>query len=367
VKMLRVSNKTQLTQTLIGITLSLMLLFSCAITGFPVYASSPFSEVPRDHWSYDALERLFAKGLINDPVGNELVELGYSVSRYEMAIWTADALDTMSNYPQIEGNRTLVLNTISGSQLVQVNKLAAQHNLVYPNRSLSDDDIQLLDRLVVFLADQLRGFGYYVPYADEAWMTAAGLTTTSPSNMQTAFHVGGSVLTLGPTLELGATHQTSSDIWRASTYAVGDTSSIPVGLGFSLQLGGLLFSAERGLVTGEKGNTETTALGLRYRVSNMDFQVEYASEVGYSTQDLIGRSSTTASFEYKIAPETLASAGLSVSNDSTQTSTDFGLRYKIQDASVSLGYRLVDYSKGQPVNHANTYNNVATAEFSISF
>lgn len=367
--MLGVSIKVRTITRLLGSALILTLLLCGVLTSIPAYATSPFSEVPRDHWSYSALERLFATGLVDDPVGRELFELGYRVSRYEMAVWTAAALKTMANYPQVDGNRTLVLNTIMGRQLVQVNKLAAQHNQLFPERSLSEEDIQLLDRLVVFLADQLREFGYYVPYVDNAWMANAELTTTNPNSYstQTAFNVGGGVLTLGPTVELGASHQNASDIWRVSTHPSGEAPTVPVGLGFSLQLGGLLFSAEKGLVAGEFGSTETTALGLRYSVSNMDFQVEYASEVGYSTQELTGRRSATASLEYKIAPETLASAGLTVSNDQTQTSTDFGLRYKIQDASVSLGYRLVDYSKGQPVNHPNTYNNVATAEFSISF
>jgi hypothetical protein len=367
VKVLGASKQVRTTIKPPGMALLFTLLLCVVLTSITAYATSPFSEVPRDHWSYNALDRLFAAGLVNDPVGRELFELGYRVSRYEMAVWTAAALDTMSHYPLVEGNKTLVLNSIMGRRLVQVGKLAAQHNQLYPDRPLSEEDIQLLDRLVGFLADQLSEFGYYVPYADSAWAAAADLTATNANTTQTAFSVGGGVFTLGPTVDLGSVHQNASDIWRASSYTGGDTSTVPVGLGFSLQLGGLLFSAEKGLIAGENGNTETTALGLRYSVSNMGFQVGYASEVGYSSQDLTGRHLATASFEYEIAPETLASAGLTVSNDQTQKSTDFGLRYRIQDASVSLGYRLVDYSKGQPVNHNSTYDNVATAEFSISF
>jgi hypothetical protein len=103
----------------------------------------------------------------------------------------------------------------------------------------------------------------------------------------------------------------------------------------------------------------------------MDIQVGYASEVGLgkSSQNNGGRSMASAGLEYTIAPASWAGAGFTLSNNQTSkvTSADLGLRFKQQDTSVSLGYRLVDLSKAQPQGKPDAYHNLATAEFSISF
>jgi polyhydroxyalkanoate synthesis regulator phasin len=74
----------------ITITIALMLVVALAM---PVFGAS-FSDVPSDHWSYDAINKLVAAGIVEGyPDGEFKGE--QSMTRYEMAVMVSRALDNI--------------------------------------------------------------------------------------------------------------------------------------------------------------------------------------------------------------------------------------------------------------------------------
>lgn len=69
--------------------LSMALLVGAASTSFA--AVNPFSDVPTDHWAYDAVSRLAADGVI-EGYGDTSFQGGKNITRYEMAQMVAKAM-----------------------------------------------------------------------------------------------------------------------------------------------------------------------------------------------------------------------------------------------------------------------------------
>ena len=87
--------------------LTTALVVGAASTTFA--ASNPFSDVPADHWAYDAVSQLAADGII-DGYGDSTFKGNRNITRYEMAQMVAKAM---------------AKNT-SGADKALVDKLAAE-------------------------------------------------------------------------------------------------------------------------------------------------------------------------------------------------------------------------------------------------
>ena len=69
--------------------LSAALVIGAASTTFA--AANPFSDVPRDHWAYDAVSQLAADGVV-EGYGDGTYRGDRNITRYEMAQMTAKAM-----------------------------------------------------------------------------------------------------------------------------------------------------------------------------------------------------------------------------------------------------------------------------------
>ena len=73
-------------------------------------AANPFSDVPADHWAYDAISQLAADGVI-DGYGDGTYRGDRSITRYEMAQLVA---------------RAMAKNDVSAATKAMIDKLAAE-------------------------------------------------------------------------------------------------------------------------------------------------------------------------------------------------------------------------------------------------
>ena len=70
-------------------TLAAALVIGAASTAFA--AANPFSDVPSDHWAYDAVSQLAADGVI-EGYGDDTFRGDREITRYEMAQMVARAM-----------------------------------------------------------------------------------------------------------------------------------------------------------------------------------------------------------------------------------------------------------------------------------
>lgn len=75
--------------------LSLLIALSQILICCPVYASDVFEEVSYGHWSYQAVDRLARRGVIEDYQAG-LFNAAKTVTRYEMALYIAELLTDMN-------------------------------------------------------------------------------------------------------------------------------------------------------------------------------------------------------------------------------------------------------------------------------
>ena len=71
-------------------TVSFLLLSSVNIS-MTAAAANPFSDVPTDHWAYDAIAKLAADGIV-DGYGDTTFKGSHAITRYEMAQMIARAM-----------------------------------------------------------------------------------------------------------------------------------------------------------------------------------------------------------------------------------------------------------------------------------
>lgn len=79
-------------------------------TGIAFAAANPFSDVPADHWAYEAVTQLAAEGVI-EGYGDSTFRGGRSITRYEMAQMVA---------------RAMARNDVSAADKAVIDKLAAE-------------------------------------------------------------------------------------------------------------------------------------------------------------------------------------------------------------------------------------------------
>ncbi|WP_294149748.1 S-layer homology domain-containing protein, partial [uncultured Selenomonas sp.] len=88
--------------------LTTALVVGAASTTFA--ASNPFSDVPADHWAYDAVSQLAADGVI-EGYGDSTFQGNKNITRYEMAQMVAKAM---------------AKKDVSGADKAMIDKLAAE-------------------------------------------------------------------------------------------------------------------------------------------------------------------------------------------------------------------------------------------------
>lgn len=81
----------------------------CAASLPAFAAQNPFSDVPADHWSYDALSQLTQDGII-EGYGDGTFRGQQPITRYEMAQMVAKA---MANHPNVTGNDKALLDKLT--------------------------------------------------------------------------------------------------------------------------------------------------------------------------------------------------------------------------------------------------------------
>ncbi|MFP4197976.1 MAG: S-layer homology domain-containing protein, partial [Halanaerobium sp.] len=74
------------------ITIALLLVVAFAMPAF----GQSFSDVPSDHWSYDAINKLVAAGIVEGYPDGEY-KGDENMTRYEMAVMVSRALDNIAD------------------------------------------------------------------------------------------------------------------------------------------------------------------------------------------------------------------------------------------------------------------------------
>lgn len=131
--------QVQITARFLVLMLGFSLLFSVSLLSG--VTAAPFADVPSDHWAYDAVAQLLAKGLVNGYPPDNPSALpsasyggGRAASRYEMAVVTAGILSR--------------LESLKGQ--------------------VTGEDLELLRKLVNELRDELDSLGVRLKNAEEA-------------------------------------------------------------------------------------------------------------------------------------------------------------------------------------------------------
>jgi hypothetical protein len=362
------------------------LFFICMVFALPGFGASPFSSLPANHWSYQSIERLFTAGLVEVDAGS-LERVGYNVSRYEMAVWVAEALGKLQWSAGEQAGQALELETL----VAGYNQRSAKGQ-----PRISADDMRALADLVSFLRAELEGLGYVLSPIPQKGVAPARVAGTPVAGDMLAIGVpGAGVLKVGPATQvLGGAHLLPGSapgtvafpgrsLTGDSPVAGGGGSNTAgggvgvgagqagLGLGLALELGDVLVTAGRSASAGGGDVASTKALGLNWRLQNVNIQVGFTAQGPAAQMDAAAgtRRIASAGVEYMVAPTSKASAGFSFSDDTgTQTtSTGIGLRYNQKDAAVTLGYSLVDVPAAALGSEQEKRANVATAEFSIRF
>ena len=110
--------------------LALVAVFALVAFAAPAFAANPFVDVPMNHWAYDAISQLAAKGIIQGyPDGT--YRGNHPMTRYEMSMLVARALATVDM------------------------------------EKASKEDVEMLKKLVVEFKDELEALGVRVDALDE--------------------------------------------------------------------------------------------------------------------------------------------------------------------------------------------------------
>ncbi|PTX15786.1 S-layer homology domain-containing protein [Halanaerobium congolense] len=127
------------------ITIALMLVVALAMPAF----GASFSDVPSDHWSYNAINKLVAAGIVEGyPDGEFKGE--QSMTRYEMAVMVSRALDNIVDEMEAMGQG---LTTGQAEDVTAIVKSLMEKNT---NETLSDAQAEEVADIVDALTFELR-------------------------------------------------------------------------------------------------------------------------------------------------------------------------------------------------------------------
>ena len=110
--------------------LTTALVVGAASTTFA--AANPFADVPADHWAYDAVSELQAKGVINGYAVDNTFRGNQNMTRYEMAQIVAKAMAKVSTSG----------SNVSGADKAMVDKLAAEFKDELANLGVRMDNLE---------------------------------------------------------------------------------------------------------------------------------------------------------------------------------------------------------------------------------
>ena len=127
--------------------LTTALVVGAASTTFA--AANPFADVPADHWAYDAVSELQAKGVVNGYAVDNTFRGNQNMTRYEMAQIIAKALAKV-NTPGV---------VTSGTDKAMVDKLAAEFA-----SSMTGREAEILVEKITEKDGQLTAEGYTANY-----------------------------------------------------------------------------------------------------------------------------------------------------------------------------------------------------------
>ena len=84
----------------VGFVVGALMVVALALA--PAFAAQPFSDVPQDHWAYNAIEKLASQGLIEGYTDGTF-KGKRSMTRYEFAVAIARLLDNVQNIAKTPG------------------------------------------------------------------------------------------------------------------------------------------------------------------------------------------------------------------------------------------------------------------------
>jgi len=121
----------------------------------PIYAQGAFTDVPSEHWAYDAVESLQAKGILQGyPDGT--YQGKRSMSRYELATVIARLLQQI---PEPKGGTTTTVDTSGLATKGELNTAIDGVKGMIPANVATKDDVAALQKLVNGFKDELQSLG----------------------------------------------------------------------------------------------------------------------------------------------------------------------------------------------------------------
>ncbi len=332
-----------------------------SFTALPAAAAGggPFEELPAGHWCYQAVERLFALGIIkDDPTGYGPVERRFS--RYELAAWVLEALTGIDN----EVNKRMPLAGAPGPRQWDLEALLNKYAEAMATSRFTRDDVRLLYDLVNLVRPELEmlGQGFNTP--------RGSLLTTMLEGKSKTMSIEGQEMAAGESMTVYAIPVAIRNTGNAGFLPGNDIDGQSrAGFSLAMNVGEVKLTAGQSYqVLPGAGNGTVTVVGLRYPFSQ-ESSITAKVETVYSENGGTGKLTASAGFGYQLAPASKASAAITISGEtgSSSKTADFGLRYTVNGASISVGYR-VSSTEGQAGENLGEHlNNVAAAEFSIRF
>ncbi|WP_133516444.1 S-layer homology domain-containing protein [Halanaerobium saccharolyticum] len=168
------------------ITIALLLVVALAM---PAFAQS-FSDVPSDHWAYDAINKLVAAGIVEGYPDGEF-KGQQSMTRYEMAVMVSRALDKIADEQQALANEVDKmgegLTTGQAEDVTAIVKSLMEKNT---DKTLSDQEAKevadIVDALTFELKAELKVLGADIDAVEsdlaEVQKTVAKLKSDMPQD-----------------------------------------------------------------------------------------------------------------------------------------------------------------------------------------
>lgn len=129
----------------------------------PIYAQGAFTDVPSEHWAYDAVELLQSKGIVQGyPDGT--YQGKRTMSRYELATVIARVLQQIQPPPP-PGGKTEPQDLSAYAKTADVNSQIEALKGLIPGNVATKDDIAALRKLIDGFKDELQSLGVDVDQA----------------------------------------------------------------------------------------------------------------------------------------------------------------------------------------------------------
>ncbi len=151
-------------KTKIKIYALMIIVFAMIISAIPAKAAEPFTDVPKDHWAYDAIDKLIQNGYM-DGFADDTFRGRKVVTRYEMALTLAKVLTKVEDVETAGG-------VISPKDAESIKNLANEFREELKSLGIK---VNALDQRVTELekfqknSEKLRIYGYYKATTTFVW------------------------------------------------------------------------------------------------------------------------------------------------------------------------------------------------------